>query len=390
MMDCKEFAELLDVSAEEITAEQKQQMQQHAKECKECAALEMLLRDCCAMDAQEEVPPEFTMGWRMKLRREEAMEQKRMKRQNWQRMLAVAAAVVFVLGGAMISSEYGLGLPAKNESGQYTSYKRTSAAGGDYGYSQSVTADYAAEEAAAPMLAKNTSATVGAVREAKIIRTIDYTIKTRAFDEDYEKIQNLAKEYGGYVESLSVSGDVMNGETRYAYFTLRVPSEKLNDFIGSAKGVGAATAYSEYSQDVSETYYDIAARLATQQAKMERLNALLAQAENMSDLIEIESAIGDTQYQIDRYMGQLNGYDSRVNNSYVYVSLQELSAEDANQLPDVTLWERIANALTESVKSMGEFIQDATVFVIAALPWCGVLAVIVIIVKIVRKAGKRK
>ena len=390
MMDCKRFAELLDVSAEERTPEQMQQMTEHAQQCAECNALWTMLRDCVEMDRQEELPLEFTMGWRMKMRREEAMEQKRMKKHNWQRILATAAAVVFVLGGAMFSSNNQLGMPKENGS-QSTSFARTTAGSGNYVYSKMSTANYTAEDSA-PMLmsTKSTADTAAAVQEAKIIRTIDYTIKTKTFDEDYEKIQSLAKEFGGYVESLSVSGDVMNGEMRYAYFTLRIPSEKLDEFIGSAKGVGSATAYSEYTQDVSESYYDIVARLETQQAKMERLNALLKDATNMSDLIEIESAISDTQYQIDRYMGQLNGYDSRVENSYVYVSLQELSAQDAYQLPDVTLWERIANALADSVESMGEFVQDAAVFVIAALPWCAALAVIVIAVKIVRKAGKRK
>ena len=390
MMDCKKFAELLDVSAEERTPEQMQKMTAHALECAACKALWTMLHDCKEMDGREELPPEFTMGWRMKVRRENVMEQKRMKKQYWQRALATAAAVVFVLGGAMISYNNQLGMPKENGS-QSVSYARTTAVGGDYAYSMKATANYAMEDSA-PMLmsTKSTSDTAAAEQEAKIIRTIDYTIKTKTFDEDYQQIQQLTKDFGGYVESLSVSGDVMNGQLRYAYFTLRIPSEKLEEFIGSAKGVGAATAYSEHSQDVSESYYDIVARLETQQAKMERLKALLAEATNMSDLIEIEGAIGDTQYQIDRYIGQLNGYDSRVNHSYVYVSLQELSSADAAELPDVTLGERIINALAESIEEMGEFAQAAAVFIVAALPWCAALAVIVLLAKGIRKIARKK
>jgi len=385
-MDCRTFALLLDVSPGERGEEQNAQMRQHASYCKECAALLQLQEDCKALDQQEEIPPEFTMGWRMKVRREEAMEQKRTKKQYWQRMLASAAAVVFVFGGAVISYSNGWGLPQNDGKAKPTEYRRTAnEAAGEYTLS---TADYAVESA--PMLMKSTANDTDAAQTAKIIRTIDYTIKTKTFDTDYEKIQQMALECGGFVESLNVSGDVLNGETRYAHFTLRIPSEKLDAFIGSAKTVGAATAYSEYTQDVSESYYDIEVRLATQRAKMERLNELLSQATSMSDLIEIESAISDTQYQIDRYMGQLKGYDSRISNSYVYVSLQELSDADAIELPDVSLGERIVNAVKESVQGLCEFAEATAVFAVAALPWCAVLAIVVIVIKAIRKAAKKK
>lgn len=385
-MDCKTFALLLDVSPEERGKEQMRQMLSHAARCPQCAALQTLLDDCKALDAQEEMPSEFTMGWRMKVRREEAMEKKRTTRQNWQRALATAAAVVFVFGGATLSYINGWGLPAGEQSSQAQYTARSSAAGSNltanYSYKESADAD-------SVMLA-SAKTTDSMQQEAKIIRTIDYTIKTQAFDADYEKIQQMAADCGGRVESLNVSGDVLSGDTRYAYFTLRIPAEKLEDFLSGAKTVGAATAYSEYTQDVSDTYYDIEARLATQQAKMERLNELLSQATTMSDLIEIESAISDTQYQIDRYQGQLNSYDSKINYSYVYVSLQELSDEAAAQLPDVSLGQRIVNAVKESVKGMGEFAEAAAVFVVAALPWCAVLAVVVIAVKIIRRVSRKK
>ena len=263
-MDCKTFALLLDVSPEE-RERQKLQMEAHAKECKECAALLKMLQDCKAMDSEEELPPEFTMGWRMKVRREEAMEQKRTKKQYLTRMLATAAAVVFVFGGATLSFLNGWGLPGGNENGQQVMYSRTSAQGGNtngaYSLKTASVNDYAAEESA-PMLT-STSADAGAVQQAKIIRTIDYTIKTKEFDADYDEIQQMASACGGYVESLNVYGDVMSGETRYAHFTLRIPSEKLEEFIGAANAVGAATAYSEYMQDVSSDCYDVAARLET-------------------------------------------------------------------------------------------------------------------------------
>jgi len=320
------------------------------------------------------------------------MEKKQAKRQwNWQRMLATAAAVVLVFGGATLSYLNEWGMPQKNGSGNgaVSSYSR--AAGGtqaNYMLTSNTSYDMAAQEESV-MLAKAASP-ASAAREAKIIRTINYSIKTRQYDTDYEALKSLVDENGGYVESLSVSGDLSSGETRYAHFTLRIPAENLDAFLGSAGNVGTATSYSEYTEDVSESYYDIAARLDTQKAKLERLNELLAKAENMSDLIEIESAVSDTQYEIDRYTGQLNGYDSRINYSYVYVTLRELAPSDVADSPDVTIRERIANAVQVSLEELGSFAEAAAVFVVAALPWCGVLLVVVVAVKIIRRVSKRK
>ena len=401
-MDCKTFALLLDVSPEERdpqqqrnepcpqrrirNAQQQKEMDEHMKVCPECAMLFALRQDCKTLHADEELPPEFTMGWRMKVRREEAMEMKQAKRRmNWQRLLSTAAAVVFVFAGATISYVNGWGMPESNKTagtlqarGVQSNYMLTGGA--------PMMDTYTANNESVMMT--KSSSDGAAVQEAKIIRTINYAIKTNQYEADFAAIKELAAENGGYIESLSSSGDVMSGEMRYAHFTLRVPSDKLDAFLGSAKNVGVATSYSEHSEDVSSTYYDIAARLETQQAKMTRLNELLGQATNMSDLIEIESAISDTQYQIDRYTGQLKGYDSRINDSYVYVSLQEITSADMTEMDNVTLKERIVNAVKASVEAMGEFAQAAAVFAVAALPWCAVLAVIAIVIKIVRRTKK--
>ena len=391
-MDCKTFALLLDVSPEERTPDQVAQMAAHAKTCEDCALLYMLQQDCSQLDAQEELPPEFTMGWRMKVRREEAMEEKQAKKRfNWQRMLATAAAVVFVFGGATLSYVNGWGLGAQGNKNNAQQYSR-SAGGAQNGYftSANMAAESSYDSAGGMVMMAKSTANTTAAQPAKIIRTIDYTIKTLQYDADFEALKELTTAHNGYVESLSVSGDTLNGEMRRAYFTLRIPSEQLDTFLSGAKSVGVATSYSEHTQDVSETYYDTEARLETQRAKLARLNELLSQATNMSDLIEIESAISDTQYQIDSYTGRLNGYDSRINNSYVYVTLQEMTDKDAAELPDVTFIERIVNAVTESVEGMGEFAVAAVVFVVAALPWCAVLAVAAIVVKLVRKKSRKK
>ena len=232
--------------------------------------------------------------------------------------------------------------------------------------------------------------TVEESQSAKIIRTVNFTIQTRDYESDYEALRQLTADLGGHIESLSASGDGSSGSLRRASFTLRIPSERLDEFIGGAKGVGRVSSYSETSEDVSEAYYDIESRLNTQKAKMERLTELMKKAEDIEDLIELEDAISDTQYWIDRYTGNLKGYDSRVNDSYVYVTLREMSSASVVETKELTLGERIVSAVKVSIEKAWEVLQALVIFLIAALPWIAVLAVVILALRAIVRRRKRK
>lgn len=60
------------------------------------------------------------------------------------------------------------------------------------------------------------------------------------------------------------------------------------------------------AENISEQYYDTQSRLETAQIKLARLQELLKKAENMEDIITIESAISETEYEIER----LSGHDA--------------------------------------------------------------------------------
>ncbi len=381
-MDCRKFSNLLEDYLEgRLPETEASRLMQHADECAECAALLALRRDCRKMDENIVVPEEFSSGWRRMIREEANMEKKSQKRKTWQNGLAAAAALVFVLGGTMLSRDH-LGkrgtetaegyLPETAAYYDTAAQKRSAMNSAAYGMADA--ADYG-----------NTEAAAAEAGEAKIIRTADFTIKTLAYEADLEKITSMTADMGGRVEYLSVNSDWNGSALRMASMTLRIPSDRLDDFIAGAQGVGALSGLTQESQDISGSYYDLAARLETQQQKLERLNALMTSAENIADLIEIESAIADTQYWIDYYTGRLNGYDSQVNDSTVSVSLQEIRRAESESIP---LHQRIWAGLQDSLTGGLSFLGDVAVFLIAAAPWLLLVMLIVIAVKKIRKKKK--
>ena len=105
---------------------------------------------------------------------------------------------------------------------------------------------------------------------------------------------------------------------------MRIPADQYRPFLERVGTLCHVTYQEESSDNVSTAYYDAESRLVTQQTKLERLQNLLAQAENMEDIITIESAISDTELEIEQLTGTLRHYDSLVDFSTVYITLQEV------------------------------------------------------------------
>lgn len=342
------------------------------------SALEQAL---CRLYQSEEPPAGFETGWRAAVRREESrmrMAEKSTRRPLWRAIVPACAALVLVVGSLWAGT---LDLEGAAPS------EKSAATGAGYADSASTTsysapnammarsADtavydlYVAEESGAST-GGTSAADAGTEASAgqKLVRTASLTLRTTAFEADLESVQALLESLGGYVENLYQYGDVASGDTRTASLSVRVPSENLDAFLSGVEGVGRVTDRSESVTDMTVQYTDNQARLDTLYAKMERLNQLMAQAQEVSDLIELESAIADTQYEIERYETSQRDIDRRVDMSAVSVTLLEDTPAQSATAEDVGLGERLGAALNASLRWLGGFLRNMLVFVTMILP----------------------
>lgn len=336
--------------------------------------------DKTLMDLAEDVPPmpeNFHQAWMKQVKDEAAL--KPAKRANWTRILSVAAALVFVVGGTLLTRDElpSLGTPQKME----TSYDY----GSEEGYSMRAAGAsnglMMAETASMDSMAESPAS----AREQKIIRSASLTISTATFEESLTALRSLCSEAGGFVAYASES-DYDNRRT--ANLTLRISAEKLDSFLLGAGDQGRITHRSESANDVTDSYYDTKARLDTQLKLMERLQALITDAAELSDLLALESQMAETQYQIDALRADLEHTDDQVNYATVDVKLREELPADSITDANMTLGQRVADAIGTGWKAFVAFLADAAVFVAASLPFIAVVAVVVVVVKVVRKRKK--
>lgn len=232
----------------------------------------------------------------------------------------------------------------------------------------------------------------------KIIRTANMTIQTTAFDEAVAALNRLTGEQGGYFESAEVSGGGYYDRyaSRSAYYVIRIPKENFVAFRDGTGGIGHVYSMSENSQDVGEAYYDTEARLATLTTKRDRLLALLEKAEYMEDIISLENALADVQYEIDMHTSTLRRYDSLIGYSTFHIRLNEVI--EITETPGVkeSFGSRLAASFKAGFKSFGEGVQNFVIWMarnlMGLIIFAAVVAVVVIVVRrcVVRRRKQRE
>lgn len=357
----------------------------------------------------QDVPAGFETGWRAAVRREESLQmtqKPRSKQSFWRVFAPVCAAVVLVAGSLWAGSAQpglnGVSAPAVRSAAKETagssmsrSSQQDSMTGALYSVSsdtEDAVSEYAVMDTAENGLDGGSGLAPQAQSERKLVRTADLTLCSTDFDTDSERVKALVENMNGYVESLYQYGDVQSDTPRRLHMSLRVPSQQLDAFLSGVSGIGRVTDRSESTTDMTVQYTDNAARLQTLRDKLARLNELIKQAEDVESLIQIETAISDTQYQIDRYETSQRDIDRQADMSAVSVTLMEETAAQSASAAGIGLGERVRAALGASVEWMGRFLRDMLVFVVMALPWILSVAVIAAVVWLVvrrRRAAKR-
>ena len=328
------------------------------------------------------MPEGFHESWAGRLEDEMESKPKKQVKTTLIRVLSAAAALVFVIGGATLarrSEERSDIMAAGQASKSMTarSYVNDAAP---------MSVEYEMDDAVADYgVVVNGFATTAAkaMPERMMIRSVNLTIGTQRYDESLDSLRNLCKEAGGWT---AYSSERTSGAgLRTAYLTLRVPAEQLDGFLSGTGELGRITYRSESAEDVTESYYDTRARLETQQALMARLQALVTDAASLSDLLELEAQIAETQYQLDRLQSNLNSTERQVNYATVDITLAEENAAADITNGEKPLSERIISAIQSGGEAFLRILESAAVFLAAALPFIAIVAVVWLVVTIIRK-----
>lgn len=267
--------------------------------------------------------------------------------------------------------------------------------GGLASYSGSYAADAEYEEAEEAGAGGGTGAEAGEINPDKIIYSGEAEVETRDFDDSIAKLMEMLEQYGGWIESSSLSGanyySISRGNSgnRSASYTLRIPSDKFETVMNSLSEIGNVPYTYTYSENVTTQYYDTQARLTAYETQEARLLEMMEKAETVSDVITIEEKLTELRYQIESLQSTLNNWDRQVSYSTLRVGVTEVG--EYTPQPQQSYLQELWQALTGAFKDLGRFFKNFLVFLVSAIPTLIVLTVLFFVLRpIYRKIKARR
>ena len=204
-------------------------------------------------------------------------------------------------------------------------------------------------------------------QERKLIKTGSISLEVEQLASAEEAVLEWCQSFGGYVASS------FNHETNAA-FTVRIPAVHFDTAMAAAGNLGRVRSRNVSTQDVSEQFYDLQTRLDTRKILRDRLQAYLAQAANMEDLLGIERELNSTLTEIESMEGRMRRLSNQIDYSTITVDLQlpYRTTDQGFQWP--SLDRNVRRFLSNVVDFFVDFVAIVLYIVIFGVPILALLA----------------
>lgn len=208
-------------------------------------------------------------------------------------------------------------------------------------------------------------------------RRIIYTASIELIVEEFEgvpgKVAELAEKFGGYVASSSIQGQP--GSPRLGTWTLRVPVAQYADLLSETHELGELRSLTSNSQDVSEEYYDVEARIRNKEKTEARLIALLEEATgNLEQVLEVEQKLDGVREEIERMQGRLRVLADQTALATVTVTIEQIPGYEPEE--EAAYGTRVKRAFRGSLHALTTAAVEFSIVLVALSPWLAALLVL--------------
>ncbi|MFB6892334.1 DUF4349 domain-containing protein [Kitasatospora sp. NPDC056327] len=311
-------------------------------------------------------------------------------------LAAVAATAALAAGcGAGAGGTKDMSAPAAAAAGEAAKGDAAPAAGP--GAAASVAPKAAPGQAtAAPGGGQPAGAPVVDTRQ--IAHSAQLSVRVEKVDEALARARGLAIAVGGYVANETVSGGTGGSGTGPArsagtppsgQVTVKVPSAAYQQTLDALAGLGEVTSRRSQAEDLTQLVADVNSRLQSQQASVDRVRALMAQAKTLAEIVSLEGELSRRESDLESLQKQVKELSARTSLSTVTLDVRERQ-DTGRDGPDVKeeddgFWESVGSALGAGWHVLAVAVRGIFVALAAALPFLLVVAAVLWAVRAVRR-----
>lgn len=199
------------------------------------------------------------------------------------------------------------------------------------------------------------------------------SLRTREIDQARFDLQKLLDGWGGTIANEQSDAD-KSGRTIRARFELRIPSARFDVAMDKLPGLGTLVDRSRTAEDVTTQVIDNASRIRSQRLSLARIQALLAHAKDLDQVIAIEAQLSQRQADLDSLVQQQKYLADQTSLATIDLYLETpsktpgTSKEKHSFISGLhTGWRHLGNATAATLDGVG-----------VVLPFAGVLALVVL------------
>lgn len=160
-----------------------------------------------------------------------------------------------------------------------------------------------------------------ALQEPAIIQVGTMTVQSDDVAGARFDLDKVVDAYRGSIadEKTTASTD---GEVRLSRVVLRIPAADFDEAMIDIGKLGKVTASTRKAQDVTGQIIDTQARIRAQEQSLQRVEVLFTRAQDIRDIVAIESQLSRRQAELDSLKGQLAYLQDQADMSTLTVYLE--------------------------------------------------------------------
>ena len=186
----------------------------------------------------------------------------------------------------------------------------------------------------------------------KIIKTADISYQVDDYRQACIHIANTVANMGGRVatERETRSTHSLNNQ-----FVIHIDPSRFDSLVERLVEPAIYIQHKQInSEDITEQFVDLEARLATRKAVEERYVAILKQAKTIKEILDVEEQLRQIREDIDAAEGKLRYLKARIGESTINLSIyEELPYQ---RMPEQSFFGRLAKAFVEGWHGLLEII----------------------------------
>ena len=200
----------------------------------------------------------------------------------------------------------------------------------------------------------------------QIVYNAAVSLAVADFDARQRELTGLVKLHNAFVAKSDMSGNSV--AQRSGQWKIRVPVEQFDHFLAAVVGLGIPEKNTVDSQDVTEEFYDLKARIDNKKTLEQRFIVLIQQANGrFEEVIRLENELARVRGEIERMEGGLRRLADLSALSTVAVTLREEQNYVPPQAP--TFGGQISATFGQSIHLLTTIGGGATLTLVALVPW---------------------